>query len=677
MVHLLFFSIIIGIITFIIFLNYFTLFLLLIIIHLLFHSDIIIIIIALIILLYLLFHVLFSCIYYYYYLYCKHVPFPSTALSLPCSRIELDAPVVRWGGRVSASCTVWTRHCHFPEEEAIQVMWRWNQELLAGHQQSLGNGVEISNITIGPLNRTVTTVSCLVKRKVGEPQFINLTRVYAGYPPSEPQNLTCIMNVTTKNLTCNWDPGQDSHLPDKINCTMHRAPISPCVPPSGQSSCTIPRHDFQLYQFVRLWVSVENALGAVASRPLCADPMDLGEQDPPPIQAKLGPFFWLHLLGPKKVSMGSRWRRGHGWVGNPVPQIQALPWDEKSIQVSWDPPGTSSPVAYNLEWHKVTSEDLPENGMQWMRLENGSTRQGLVQDIQPFQRYNISVYPLYKDGIWPGPHTFMGSFGGHPFASPPFPLEMPSLVLLSFHSFCAVVNASVDTFTLRGLWPSRMYQVHIMASNAAGSTNGTTLTLHTKIRQKTHPSILPSAPSLTCFLSLESHRMKTQFWPSVPDPANSSLGKWAPTILQEVNMGALDQAWTNFSPPNILPIDGKEPFTHKVADASLMSSLALPASYINSPESVQYAKVVTEAYRQQDQAPPPAFYIRSDSTQPLLGDLTPSPKPYENLWFHESCNGRESGISSCGFQEEALLDFPLLQGLKVDGNEELGNFRRV
>uniref|UniRef100_H9G7U5 Uncharacterized protein n=1 Tax=Anolis carolinensis TaxID=28377 RepID=H9G7U5_ANOCA len=70
MVHLLFFSIIIGIITFIIFLYYccyyyiyFTLFLLLLLIHLLFHSDLIIIFI---ILLYLL-HVLFSCIYYYYY----------------------------------------------------------------------------------------------------------------------------------------------------------------------------------------------------------------------------------------------------------------------------------------------------------------------------------------------------------------------------------------------------------------------------------------------------------------------------------------------------------------------------------------------------------------------------------------------------------------------------------
>lgn len=34
-------------------------------------------------------------------------------------------------------------------------------------------------------------------------------------------------------------------------------------------------------------------------------------------------------------------------------------------------------------------------------------------------------------------------------------------------------------------------------------------------------------------------RVKQQFWPSVPDPANSSLGKWVPAELQEVRPGPL------------------------------------------------------------------------------------------------------------------------------------------
>lgn len=34
-------------------------------------------------------------------------------------------------------------------------------------------------------------------------------------------------------------------------------------------------------------------------------------------------------------------------------------------------------------------------------------------------------------------------------------------------------------------------------------------------------------------------RVKQQFWPSVPDPANSSLGKWVPVELQQVRPGWL------------------------------------------------------------------------------------------------------------------------------------------
>nr|XP_060640022.1 granulocyte colony-stimulating factor receptor isoform X2 [Anolis sagrei ordinatus] len=845
-------------------------------------------------------------------------------LTLPCSHIALDAPVVRWGGRVSASCTVWTHRCAFPGEGATQVMWRWDEELFAGNQQSLGNGVEVSNITIGPLNRTVTTVSCLVKRKMEVAQLINLTQVQAGYPPSEPQNMTCIMNVTTKNLTCHWDPGQDSLLPTKIalhgvqtdkNCTIHRATISPCVPPSGQSFCTIPRHDFQLYQFVRLWVSVENDLGATASRPLCADPMDLVKLDPPVLQAlrshpeetncvevswegaegsgrymhqdcqlrfqteldqewalaefpNVAPFTWktqhcgfrygAHYQAqmrcrrfpvgywsdwsppknftthekepsgnlvtwwktkPKRTEKGTEvllmWKpmgaeETHGKIlgylvttgrsltlcntttlhctfslppgtqkvllraynskgpspptevlltdkkGQPVPQIRALPWDEKSIQVSWDPPGTSSPVAYILEWHRVTSMDLPENEVQWMRLGNGRISQGLIQeDIQPFQRYNISVYPLYKDGRGVCKYVEAYTMQKAPSEGPrlhtgnitkstaslywePILIGKRNGFITNYTIFwnstnedtsSAVVNASVDSFTLRGLWPSKMYQVHIMASNAAGSTNGTTLTLHTKAMDDMDISVVYLVVGLLLamiivliFCFQKSKRMKTQFWPSVPDPANSSLGKWAPSILQEETQmprhkgpHSSIQQWPEETPlapkscelspviisaifvidteekkclscgksdsvkalDDSLPIDGQGPLAHKAPDATLMSGLVLPASYVNSPESVQYAKVVGEAYRTQDQTPTPAFYIRSNSTQPLLGDLTPSPKPYENLWFHGGCSGRDSGTSSCGFQEEALLDFPLLQGLRVEGDEELSNFRRV
>lgn len=55
----------------------------------------------------------------------------------------------------------------------------------------------------------------------------------------------------------------------------------------------------------------------------------------------------------------------------------------------------------------------------------------------------------------------------------------PSLPTSPHVSPGAVVNSSLSSFTIRGLKPSTLYKVHIMASTAGGSTNGTSLTLVT------------------------------------------------------------------------------------------------------------------------------------------------------------------------------------------------------
>ncbi|XP_042296422.1 granulocyte colony-stimulating factor receptor isoform X2 [Sceloporus undulatus] len=834
------------------------------------------------------------------------------ASSSSCSNIAVDAPAVLWGGNVSASCTIWRHHCRFQEDGETQVMWKWDKDFLNGTQHSFGDsGVEVSNITIGPLNRTLTTLSCWVQKK-GTPQIMNLTHIHAGYPPSEPQNLTCVMNVTTKDLTCHWDPGQDGLLPASVtlhsvqtdkDCQVQRAAIPPCVPPAGQSSCTIPRQDFQLYQYVMLWVSVENVLGTVQSRPLCADPTDLVKLDPPTLRAvqsfpeetdcvmvawdgaegsrymqqacelryrtdgdqewmlvempniapstwqtqhcglRFGTFYGIQMrckrlplsywsdwsplknftthekapsgklvtwwnAKPQKPSKGTEvqlmWKpmrpeETNGkilgyWAtlsprltpgkssstlcnttelqctfslpsgtqrvflvaynskgvspptevvlvdkrDQPIPKIRASPLGEKTIRVFWDALRTPAPLGYILEWRRVASEDLAEDGVRWMKLGNGSAMEALIQDIQPFQRYNISVSPLYKDG--PGMPQYVEAYtlqkapsqvpklhAGNISKSTadlswePIPVEKRNGFITNYTIFwsstnedmrSAIVNSSVGSFILRGLWPSRMYQVHIMASTVGGSTNGTTLTLYTKAMDDMDISFVYLLVGLLLLMIIvlvicfhKSKRMKTQFWPNVPDPANSSLGKWAPAVLQEEIPPAPKAC--ELSPvivSAILVIDteekkclscGKSEPTKALEEGSptasqrsyacdpsnptLVTSVALPASYVNSPESVQYAKVVGDPYRCQEEASP-MFYVRSNSTQPLLGNLTPSPKPYENLWFR---GDRSSCESNCQFQEEAffldraLLDFPLLQGLRVDGEDDLGNFRRV
>lgn len=223
--------------------------------------------------------------------------------------------------------------------------------------------------------------------------------------------------------------------------------------------------------------------------------------------------------------------------------------------------------------------------------------------------------------------------------------------------------------------------------------------------------------------------MKQQFWPSVPDPANSSLGKWVPAELQQVRpLGpplhdagrgthkrgpykhgrAINTLFLQ-EPPQVPSV--KEPGLATISTVTVLERAAgkqapvwgkdppaetavafpgVPQPYVQqdgpgramgpgtgsygSGETVQYAQVAGDGYKGQQHVPC-RLYLRSSSTQPLLFDRSPSPKPYENLWFHgaapsHGCRG------AGGFLEEPLIDFPLLQGLQISGAEELHDFQR-
>ncbi|KAF7236281.1 Granulocyte colony-stimulating factor receptor [Varanus komodoensis] len=1023
------------------------------------------------------------------------------ALSLPGKRhLTVDSPVVLLGATVNASCTVWRNRCPFPKDEKIQMLWKLDEEFLKGSHDSFSNGVEVSNITIGPLNETKSSLSCFVQKRDGSPQRMNLIQIQAGYPPSPPQNLTCVMNASSMNLTCQWDAGRDSLLPvstvlrgfwARRECKEPLEPIPGCSPAAGQSSCTIARQHLRLYQKMLFLVSTENALGAVESARLCADPADLVLLEPPSLLAvqpipgesgcaqvawqaasgeafprqlcelryreegdpqwvlvrnvsspvwqaqhcgllfgtpyhlqmrcrKLPAGYWsgwsaaksfttpekgktmerliterdlvmldrerrltatrhgfcknrscqinlvefydkvsrwldggdavdvvyldfskafakvphdtlveklrsfgidqstvwwirawmtdrkqrvtisgessgwqpvtsgvlqgsvlglilfnlfindmeegvnsllirfaddtktgavgtteeqvlqiqkdldrlwkwagdnkmafnvdkckvLHLgqrSGCHKYRLGDKWlesstcerdlgvlpmkpHEAHGkilgyWAtlstrprkedpsvlcnttetwctfsvpagtqriyltaynskgsskptevhlletkGPPVPRMRAIPRDAHSTWVCWDSPGTAA-WSYILEWRRVTSGGASDGDIGWTRLQDSVTRALIQEGIEPFQLYNVSLYPLYGDRVGAPQHIEVYTWQKAPSDTPklrpvvskttaelqwePIPVEKRNGFITNYTIFwtgthegtrSAVLNSSVNTFTITDLWPSRMYIVHIMASTVGGSTNGSILTFHTKAMDDTDIlfvytliGLLLAMITVLVICFQKSKRMKTQFWPSVPDPANSSLGRWAPAVLQEETLPAtkpcelspvivsailvlekdekkclscgksestkdLEDGPTNFSDSNV----------HNPDDASPTGG-STPASYINSPESIQYAKVLVDSYRSQQEIAS-AFYMRSNSTQPLLGDMTPSPKPYENLWFHSNQTDREKG---CNFQEDALfldralLDFPLLQGLKIDGNEDLSNFRRL
>uniref|UniRef100_A0A8D0CD44 Colony stimulating factor 3 receptor n=1 Tax=Salvator merianae TaxID=96440 RepID=A0A8D0CD44_SALMN len=821
-----------------------------------------------------------------------------TAAFLSCCDLSVKKTILL-GTTVTATCTIRKNHCPFKEEEEIQMIWKLDNQTLRGTQYSLGNGDEVSNITVGPLNNTTTTLSCWIQRK-NDQQVMDIAQIRAGYLPSKPQNLSCLMNITSEELTCHWDPGKDSLFPTKValfaigsqeSCELPLAGTPQnCTPSTSPNSCSITRGKLLLYHKMLFWVFVKNDLGFVESEPLCADPMDLVKLDPPVLQdlqsdpeetdcvsviwevppgssymtqscdlryqmegdqkwtvvhnftdpykkihhcgflfntrywfqmrcQKLPVSYWSDWSPPKNYtthekaptgSLDAWWKvtpqegkrnievqllwkpmkasEAHGkilgyWTtrslrqssalcnttetqcrfllpsgtrkihlmaynakgvspptevillekkGRPVSKIQTTPHDSESLWVSWDPPRVPV-IGYIIEWQRVISTDSVENStLEWTKLHNSSlTRFLILKHLKPFQRYLISIYPLYSNCVGMPQYTEAYSMQGAPSEAPKvnpksiskskielhwesIPVERRNGFITSYTIFwmaanektnSVVVNSSVNAFTITGLLPSKKYTVHIMASTINGSTNGTILTLYTK---EFDDMDLPMVYIIIGFLLLviivlifcfqKSKRMKTQFWPSVPDPANSSLGRWAPVVLHEETLQPPKSC--ELSPvivSAILVIEkdekkclscGKNELIKALeerpsaisklyapdTDGVLPDKTPAPVPYVNSPESVQYAKVLGDTYHsQQDESP--TFYVRSNSTQPLLCNGTPSPKPYENLWFHgDQLNGDQEDTV---FLDRALLDFPLLQGLRIEGDEDLSNFRRL
>ncbi|XP_030360440.1 granulocyte colony-stimulating factor receptor [Strigops habroptila] len=402
--------------------------------------------------------------------------------------------------------------------------------------------------------------------------------------------------------------------------------------------------------------------------------------------------------------------------GQPLAGLRAVPGGERSLWVHWEPPPV--PVAtYILEWQRVPSEPGHCSAC-WQMERDGAATTALIQDgIEPFQRYNISVYPLYRDAIGVPVHAAAYSKQKAPSYAPklhlksiskssaelcwdPLPVEMQNGFITAYTIFwanstmdmsSATVNPSLSSFVIRELKPSTLYKVHIMASTAAGGTNGTSLTLVTTALDDTEIQFLFLTLGLVFILLILSlicfqkkGRVKQQFWPSVPDPANSSLGKWVPAELQQEPLqvpGVKEPGLATISTVTVLERAagkppsawGKEPGAEPTVPQEDRGTpcrgwaAAEPCRERGgSGEPVQYARVMGSGYKGQQHGRP-RLYLRSSSTQPLLLDPSPSPLPYENLWL--GCPG------DGGCPEELPATFPLLQGLRISGAEELHDCR--
>ncbi|KAM8795978.1 granulocyte colony-stimulating factor receptor [Eudromia elegans] len=366
-------------------------------------------------------------------------------------------------------------------------------------------------------------------------------------------------------------------------------------------------------------------------------------------------------------------------TGQPLAGLRAVPSSERSLRVQWERP--PSPTAgFVLEWRRAPSGPAG-CGACWQRERGGDATSALIRDaIEPFQRYDIWVYPLYKDAVGAPGHVAAYSKQKAPSRAPKLhlksiskshaelcwdaiPVEMQNGFITSYTIFwanstadvsSALVPSSRSSFVMGNLQPSTLYKVHIMASTAAGGTNGTSLTLVTTVLDDIEIQFLFLTLALVFVLLVllmicfqKNGRVKKQLWPSVPDPARSSLGTWVPAELQQEPPqvpGTREPGATTISAVTVLErVPGKPP--------EVPGALAAPPrGYVQhgtrGAEAVHYAHVLGSGYQGQQPGP-----------------------PYRNVW-PPGCG------EAAAAPREPLLRCPLLQGLRLGGADQLHDFQR-
>ncbi|KAI4878836.1 hypothetical protein NFI96_033549 [Prochilodus magdalenae] len=235
------------------------------------------------------------------------------------------------------------------------------------------------------------------------------------------------------------------------------------------------------------------------------------------------------------------------------------------LQVDWLPPPhpPKSISAYLLEWVSI-----PDKQRDWQRVSGIMNRTILKGNFKPFKRYNITVYPIYREKrhkSWvPGKGFTVQAYlqQGIPLKGPSvdvtetkknsallkweeIPIDSQRGFLTNYTIFykngdkeqSIVVEPDVYSYKLTGLESESLFVVHVMASNKEGSINGSDASFYTKKYGDGEIEVIVVFVCLgflffIVFIMMFSlkHRevIKTHLWPHVPDPKHSTLANWSP-----------------------------------------------------------------------------------------------------------------------------------------------------
>lgn len=405
--------------------------------------------------------------------------------------------------------------------------------------------------------------------------------------------------------------------------------------------------------------------------------------------------------------------KGLGSVSN----FSVHPQSETSVLiVRGGPPPSLSVTGYVLEWRSLCEKPAAPLSFTLMDKNISSI---ILTGLRPYKPYEMSIYPKYDKGIG-SPHTLVAySSQKAPSVAPKLnvmeishsyvklhwdeiPLEQRNGIIQRYTIYfwnetnnIEVIKTEETSVVVRDLQPLTKYEALLSVHTVGGSINGSVVALTTGPIDGIEMVlfVIPACIGLSLLVIIvfayfgKHKRVKMFLWPIIPDPANSSIKRWTTTdSVQGMPPFKEDKepVLVYLSHFSLLDLDEKEPFksdyvkenqwSHNIdtRDDS-HSSFQTRVRYDSERDrdSVPYATVVFGGPYQNHSSCPPA-YVRSESTQPLLGADDPgSPPPYENV----SPSGSVSKVhlfttfpqnsTENEENEEIWEEFPMLRSLEI------------
>ncbi|XP_029470070.1 granulocyte colony-stimulating factor receptor-like isoform X3 [Rhinatrema bivittatum] len=208
-----------------------------------------------------------------------------------CGILNISPQVVKLGTSVIASCKINSTCLLFNNSaSSANVLWKLNgKQIPRGSYTSAKPS--LSMMTIPRVNSTWGNLSCyLLHEQI--PYLLGTIAFQAGVPPDDKLQILSCFTVWIANVTCYWDPGQETHI--LTTYTLHvREDIGICEQAFNETKICVSAQDSsfcsiaidRMMAYYSIWVTGKNQLGQATSPAVCLHATEIVKLSPPEVEA--------------------------------------------------------------------------------------------------------------------------------------------------------------------------------------------------------------------------------------------------------------------------------------------------------------------------------------------------------------------------------------------------------